>query len=104
MIGEYDDIIATEFHFIDDLKQNDCAGIRIVRISSPFYESTRWAVRRANDVLRVNGGWEYEPLPSNRDNAFYARCRFINFDKAVKAARRERLKLKEAKDGRTHST
>jgi len=36
----------------------------------------RWAVLRNDLVLNVKGQWEYEPLPSSRDEAFLKRCRY----------------------------
>lgn len=36
-----------------------------------------WAVRnRFSECLNHQGEWEHEPLPSSRDDAFLARCRF----------------------------
>lgn len=35
-----------------------------------------WAVCSAGAVLARTGDWEYEPLPSSRDEAFRHRCRF----------------------------
>ena len=35
-----------------------------------------WAVRFMGEVLSKQGEWEYEPLPSSRDDAFLERCRF----------------------------
>jgi hypothetical protein len=36
----------------------------------------KWAVRRHGDCLNKQGEWEYEPMPSSRDDEFLARCRF----------------------------
>lgn len=33
--------------------------------------------------LNVDGIWEHEPMPSNRDDAFKARCRFKDFADAA---------------------
>lgn len=35
-----------------------------------------WAVLDGSRCLNHDGGWEYEPLPSNRTDEFLARCRF----------------------------
>lgn len=59
----------------------------IHRMTSPFYEGERFAVR--NDmgrVLNCHGVWEHEPMPSSRNDAFYERCRFKTFHEAVVAA------------------
>lgn len=47
---------------------------------------TRWAIYPFHGVpscLNREGEWEYEPLPSNRDDEFYARCRFASLEDAV---------------------
>jgi hypothetical protein len=38
--------------------------------------SSLWAVRRDGRCLNNRGEWEYEPLPSSRDDDFIKRCRF----------------------------
>ncbi len=35
-----------------------------------------WAVTHAGECLTADGDWWYEPLPSNRDEAFLAATRF----------------------------
>lgn len=35
-----------------------------------------WAVRRFGNCLNKDGEYEYEPMPSSRDDDFYARCRW----------------------------
>ncbi|WP_027817100.1 hypothetical protein [Paraburkholderia bannensis] len=45
-----------------------------------------WKAKRGSDVLNKDGDWEYEPLPSSRDDAFLARCRFANAAEAIAAA------------------
>lgn len=49
------------------------------------HEADRYAVRRGSSVLSHDGEWEYEPMPSQRDDAFIARCRFGSFDAAAAA-------------------
>ena len=47
-------------------------------------ESLVFAIRnRWNDCLNKYGHWEYEPLPSSRDDAFMSRCRFNDFTAAA---------------------
>jgi len=36
----------------------------------------KWAVRKLGACLNHDGEWEYEPMPSSRDDAFLHRCRF----------------------------
>jgi hypothetical protein len=56
----------------------------IERIGSAFGPD-RYAVRRGSACLSKDGEWEYEPMPSNRDVEFFARCRFETFDAARQA-------------------
>lgn len=52
--------------------------------------SALWAVRRVGTVLNKQGEWEWEPMPSNRDDEFLARTRFDSADEAIAAAIRAR--------------
>lgn len=45
----------------------------------------RWAIRDGRFCLNKSGCWEHEPLPSSRDEAFYARCRFDTAAEALAA-------------------
>lgn len=45
--------------------------------------SELWAIREKGYCLNVNGEWEYEPLPSSRDQRFFKRCRFKTLEQAV---------------------
>jgi hypothetical protein len=45
-----------------------------------------WAVRRSGGCLNKDGEWEYEPMPSSRDDEFLARCRFATAREAIDAA------------------
>jgi hypothetical protein len=45
-----------------------------------------WKVTQGGNCLTKDGHWEYEPLPSSRDDAFLARCRFETADAAIAAA------------------
>jgi len=45
-----------------------------------------WAVRFRGDVLNKNGEWEWEPMPSGRDEDFLARARFDTAEEAIAAA------------------
>jgi hypothetical protein len=48
-----------------------------------------WAVRRNGDCLNKDGEWEWEPLPSSRDDEFIKRCRFASHTEAIDAAKGE---------------
>lgn len=56
-----------------------CSGHRLPK-------PVMWKVALRGDVLAKDGEWEWEPIPSGRDDAFYARCRFDTFEEAWKAA------------------
>jgi len=57
---------------------------------SPFYPGERYAIRMCEgQCLNIHGEWEDEPLPSDRDDAFYKRCRFTTFEAACQAAERK---------------
>jgi hypothetical protein len=44
-----------------------------------------WKVIRGSECLNHAGEWEYEPLPSSRDEEYLARCRFATADEAIAA-------------------
>ncbi len=46
----------------------------------------KWAVRRGGDCLNKAGAWEWEPMPSSRDDEFLAHCRFDSHIEAIAAA------------------
>jgi hypothetical protein len=50
------------------------------------FNGTKWAVLDRGLVLNKSGQWEYEPIPSSRDDNFLARCRFDTFGEAYQAA------------------
>ena len=45
-----------------------------------------WAVRLNGDCLNKSGEWEWEPMPSSRDDEFLDRCRFPTAQEAIQAA------------------
>ena len=50
----------------------------------------RWAIARDGSVFNhVEGSWEIEPSPSNRDHAFLADTRFESLEAAFEVAQRE---------------
>ena len=42
-----------------------------------------FAVRRGGAVLANDGEWEYEPMPSSRDDDFLRRCRYATLADAI---------------------
>lgn len=65
----------------------DVTPPHIALVTSPFYQGERYAVRRGGYCLSVSGEWEFEPIPSDRDDAFYQRFRFHSFEAAELALR-----------------
>ncbi|MFH0982795.1 MAG: hypothetical protein V2A79_14825 [Planctomycetota bacterium] len=61
-------------------------SIVVERTESPFYVGERWAVRWGGHCLNVCGDWEHEPIPSERGDAFYGRCRFTTVSEAMAEA------------------
>lgn len=53
--------------------------------------SSLWAVKRLSECLNSGSEWEYEPIPSSRDDAFIARCRFPSLGAAINAFRLSEL-------------
>lgn len=49
--------------------------------------SVLYAIRQRGFCLNKQGDWEYEPIPSSRDDAFIARCRWADLEDAISAAR-----------------
>ncbi|KMJ92480.1 hypothetical protein ACH58_07595 [Achromobacter xylosoxidans] len=60
-------------------------GIRVVR-TSQMDGTHLWAVRRNGDCLGRDGAWSYEPMPSNRNDAWLALHRFATASAAIGAA------------------
>jgi hypothetical protein len=50
--------------------------------------SVLYAVTQRGWVANRDGEWEYEPLPSSRDDDFIARCRFEDWEDAANLALR----------------
>jgi hypothetical protein len=80
-----EDVIPTRFHFRTQFLAHEITATKFDRMVSPFYEGDKWAVRRLGWCLRKDHEWEYEPLPSSRDDDFYARCRFDSINEAISA-------------------
>jgi hypothetical protein len=43
----------------------------------------RWAIRHAGCCLNRKAEWEFEPIPSSRTDAFFARCRYDTIEEAL---------------------
>lgn len=82
-----ENLIATTYQIKDEFEdlQNPGIIVKFQRMISPFYDGEKWAVRRRSFCLNLDAKWEVEPMPSSRDDKFYARCRFASLDEAVEA-------------------
>lgn len=49
---------------------------------------TRWSISGTAYCLNRKGQWEHEPIPSDRDEAFYSRCRYASLDETAEFLRR----------------
>lgn len=87
--------VPVKWEHIRDVDNFDLSlAVTIEEMQSPFYQGVRYVVRQGEHrCLNVDGKWEYEPSPSNRDDAFYDRCRFRSFQSAVNFANAARLHL-----------
>ncbi len=56
--------------------------ISIARRTYPDDQES-WAVVRGDSVLNHELEWEYEPMPSSRDEAFFNRCRYHSKEEAM---------------------
>lgn len=78
------DLIATTYQpqkqFTD---MNPSVDVKFTRMNSPFYKGEKWSVRNHSLCLNKDSEWEFEPSPSSRDDAFYARCRFDSLAEAI---------------------
>ncbi len=50
--------------------------------------SYKWAIKMGLHVLNKFGQWEYEPIPSSRDEAYFERCRYSTPEEALFVFRR----------------
>lgn len=55
-------------------------------ISVEFRGHGKWAVMMGGNCLGRNGEWNYEPMPSGRDEDWLEMYRFDDFDAAFSAA------------------
>lgn len=47
-------------------------------------DRSSWAIVSGSECMAKDGEWEYEPMPSNRDEDFFERCRYT-YEEAVQA-------------------
>lgn len=46
--------------------------------------SVLYAIRQSGACMNHEGDWEYEPIPSSRDDKFMVRCRFGHWSDAAR--------------------
>ena len=76
-----DELVNQPRDFSVDVYRYQSGGITIERRGDD-----QWAVCRHGAVYASDGQWEYEPLPSNRDEEFIRRTRY-NLHNAYEMAR-----------------
>jgi hypothetical protein len=63
-------------------------------------DSYLWAILKGeHSVMNREGEWEYQPLPSSRDNAFLKRTRFSTAMDALKVYRQQETKGESLQPG-----
>jgi hypothetical protein len=72
----------------------ECMGTGQVEMETTF--KLCWHGR----CLTNAAGWEYEPMPSSRDDAFYLRCRFDTLEQAVETWNRANARLQRRRPRR----
>lgn len=60
-------------------------GIKVERVQQ-IKGPAKWAVRCNGNVLSVQGEWDWEPMPSSRDDDWLEKFRFDNAQDAIDAA------------------
>ncbi len=71
---------ATAFAF-EVPKTSRISHVEIRRTTKPG-DPQSWSISNGSSVLSMEGDWEYEPSPSNRDEEFLARCRYPSCEAA----------------------
>lgn len=65
-----------------DFWEDGIIDVRLEKVRGR-YGSYSWAIREKGMCLNNEGEWEEEPIPSSRDDAFFARCRFATVEVAL---------------------
>ena len=89
-------LVSTRYQLTEQFENHRGDAVQFDRMRSPFYDGEKWAVRRLSSCLNKEGEWEYEPIPSSRDDDFYARCRFDSLDEAFDAWERANVEPSQA--------
>lgn len=71
----------TEYQ-VEGGKPRDVDDIRLRRMMQRD-GSSKWAIYEGSRCMNRDGEWEYEPLPSSRDEDFLNWCRFDSPEEAM---------------------
>lgn len=75
-------------YWIEPSKASDFGTTAVSLDACPqIDDSILWAVRLRGYVMNRRGEFEYEPIPSDRNEAFTKRCRFETMDEAISVYR-----------------
>lgn len=79
---------STEWEPISYARPGRPSAQRLVTIDKTYQRdgTFKWKVSRGRSCFNKQGEWEYEPLPSHRDDAFLQRCRYDTLSEAMVAA------------------
>ncbi len=58
------------------LDRNDNIEMTILDRVPQMDDIDKWAIRKSGRCLNSMGEWEFEPMPTSRDDNFLQRCRF----------------------------
>lgn len=84
-VEEGEGAVVTKYTIDGDPRQLGSDDIHIER-AKQIYGPAKWAVRRMGECLNKSGEWEWEPMPSSRDDEFLERCRFASAEEAIRHA------------------
>ena len=57
----------------------------VIQTAKQINGTVKFAVRQSGYCLSKSGKWEYEPMPSSRDEEFLESCRFDSWQDAADA-------------------
>lgn len=79
--------VSTSWEWNRDLMPRGYESIESVRIDAVHGRGgiTRYAVRQSGACMDANGEWEFEPMPSSRDDEWLNRFRFDTWEAAARA-------------------
>jgi len=80
-------------YFEDDLNRH---SMTVQNMGNPDKkEPDRWAIMGTFGAINKLGEWEYQRMPSSRDDKFYKRCRYTSVHEAILYYRRWRKAIED---------